>query len=42
MSVSTKKWYRVDETITDELIELDIKCNSEQVIRVLADYLNEQ
>lgn len=42
MSVSTKKWYRVDETITDELIEPDIKCNSEQAFQVLVDYLNEQ
>lgn len=38
--VSTMKWYRVDETITDELIELDIKCNSEEALQTLIEYLN--
>ncbi|MGN0142296.1 MAG: S41 family peptidase [Roseburia sp.] len=42
MQVSTKKWYRVDETITDELVEPDIECNSEDALQVLVEYLKEQ
>lgn len=41
MQVSTKKWYRVDETIADELIEPDIKCNSEEALQVLVEHLSE-
>ena len=42
MQVSTKKWYRVDETISDELIEPDIECNSQDALQVLVEYLSEQ
>lgn len=42
MQVSTKKWYRVDETIKDEFIEPDIECDSEQALQVLVEYLSEQ
>lgn len=42
MQVSTKKWYRVDETNKDEFIEPDIECDSEEALQVLKDYLNKQ
>ena len=42
MQVSTKKWYRVDESITDELIEPDIACDSEEALQVLVEYLRGQ
>ena len=42
MRVSTKKWYRVDETITDEFIKPDIECNSEDALQVLVEYLRQQ
>ena len=41
MQVSTKKWYRVDESITDELIEPDIACNREEALQVLVEQLGE-
>lgn len=34
-----KKWYRVDESITDELIEPDITCKSEEALQVLVERL---
>lgn len=42
MQVSTKKWHRVDESITDELIEPDIACDSEEALQVLVEYLRGQ
>lgn len=42
MQVSTKKWYRVDETNKNEFVEPDIKCNSEEALQVLKDYLSKQ
>lgn len=42
MRVSTKKWYRVDETIADEFIEPDMECNSEEALQVLVEYLSKQ
>lgn len=42
MQVSTKKWYRVDETTKDEFVEPDIACDSRQALQVLVEYLSEQ
>ena len=41
MQVSTKKWYRVDETNKDEFVEPDIACDSEQALQVLMEHLKE-
>lgn len=40
MQISTKKWYRVDETIEDEFVEPDIQCDSDKALEVLLEYLH--
>ena len=35
--ISTKKWYRINETTEEKFIEPDIKCESEQAILKLYD-----
>lgn len=42
MQVSTKKWYRVDESIEDKFVEPDIRCDSERAQEVLLEYLRRQ
>ncbi len=37
MQISTKKWYRIDESLEHQLIEPDVPCDAEEAIECLYD-----
>lgn len=42
LRISFKKWYRIDKSNTDEFVEPNIKCKSEDALQTLIEHLNNQ